>query len=257
MGSSLNNSQKTISFLSIVNSSIGPVNVNFDAETEEQTLDAEEYSKVYDLGVLWSETFQASKSTDSISRSAEIKHLLRRFGKRFSANLVIGNAAYGLKPDYDKLHKLTLKLAPLSSRELKLGAEGALNGKRAIDLAATTGSVAYILHTNSIDELIDYARSRGVHFMVYTLCRIAESRSKAAAELMHIKGVGYFERRRVLREEISTRLGEFSIFGTGQEIAAQINTLVSRGADKIVLYPVFENTSDLIRQMNMLSEWVE
>ncbi|MDG7001244.1 MAG: hypothetical protein JRN15_19280, partial [Nitrososphaerota archaeon] len=206
--------------------------------------------------MLWSETFQASKGTSSaVNKSARIKQLLRKFGKRFSANLVIGNAAYGLKPDYGQLHNMTLKLAPLSARELKLGAEGSINGKRAIDLAASTGSIAYILHTSSIDELLDYARSRGVRFMVYTLCRIAESRSMAAADLMRIKGTGYFERRRVLREEISTRLGEFSIFGTGQEITSQINTLVSGGADKVVLYPVFESLKDLIRQMNMLSDW--
>ncbi len=208
--------------------------------------------------MLWSETFQASKGTSgAVNKSARIKQLLRKFGKRFSANLVIGNAAYGLKPDYGQLHNMTLKLAPLSARELKLGAEGLINGKRAIDLAASTGSIAYILHTSSIDELLDYARSRGVRFMVYTLCRIAESRSMAAADLMRIKGTCYFERRRVLREEISTRLGEFSIFGTGQEITSQINTLVSGGADKVVLYPVFESLKDLIRQMNMLSDWVE
>ena len=234
------------------------MNVNFDAETEEQTLGIEEYSKVYDLGLLWSETFQASRGLSSAaSKSALIKQLLKKFGKKFSANLVIGNAAYGLRPDYSELRKITLRLAPLSARELKLGAEGSVNGKKAIDLAAATGSIAYILHTSSIDELLDYARSCGVRFMVYTLCRIAESRSKAAAELMRIKGTGYFERRRVLREEISTRLGEFSIFGTGQEIAGQIGTLVSRGADKVVLYPVFESMKDLIRQMNMLSEWVD
>lgn len=234
------------------------MNVNFDAETEEQTLGFEEYSKVYDLGLLWSETFQASKGTNSAAnKSTLIRRLLKKFGKRFSANLVIGNAAYGLKPDFGKLHNMTLKLAPLSARELKLGAEGSLNGKRAIDLAASTGSIAYILHTSSIDELLDYAKSLGVRFMVYTLCRIAESRSKAAADLMRIKGTGYFERRRVLREEISTRLGEFSIFGTGQEIASQINSLVSGGADKVVLYPVFENMKDLIQQMNMLSDWVD
>lgn len=213
---------------------------------------------MYDLGVAWSETFQASKEGDSATgKSALIKNLLQKFGRRFSANLVIGNAAYGLRPDYNALHSMTLKLAPLSLRELKLGAEGVVNGKKAIDLAAMTGSTAYILHTTSVDELLNYAKSRGVRFMVYTLCRISNSGSQAAQELMRIKGTSYFERRKILRDEISTRLGEFSIFGTGEEITRQVKGLVSHGASKVVLYPVFESVKDLIRQMNMLSDWIE
>lgn len=74
---------------------------------------------------------------------------------------------------------------------------------------------------------------------------------------MRIKGTTYFERRRILREEISQRLGEFSIFGTGEEISSQIRSLVSRGASKVVLYPVFQGTSDLLNQMNALADWMD
>jgi hypothetical protein len=234
------------------------VNVNFDAETSMEMLETDHYSKVFDLGVPWSETFQASLRDGSlVSKSALIKHLLKKFGRRFSANLVIGNAAYGLRPDYGLFQHMTLRIAPLSNKELKLGAEGLVNGKKAIDLAAETESTAYILHTSAIDDLLSYARGKGVRFMVYTLCRIAETRAVAAAELMRIKGTGYFERRRILREEISQRLGEFSIFGTGSEVVSQVKSLVSRGAAKVVFYPVFQDTSDLISQMNMLADWIE
>lgn len=212
---------------------------------------------MYDLGLRWSETFQASQDHSVVERSAQIKHLLKKYGMRLAANLVIGNAAYGLRPSYDSFHRMTLRLSPLSSAELKLGAEGVANGKRAIDLAANTGATVYILHTNSVHELLEYARGKGVRFMVYTLCRIGESRALAAADLMRIKGTSYFERRRVLREDISQRLGEFSIFGTGKEVVMQVNSLVALGASKVVLYPVFQGTNDLVSQMNMLSDWIE
>lgn len=170
---------------------------------------------------------------------------------------MIGNAACGLRPDYGLLQHMTLRIAPLSKKELKLGAEGMVNGKKAIDLAAETGSTAYILHTSSIEDLLNYACERKVRFMIYTLCRVAETRAIATAELMRIKGTGYFERRRILREEVSQRLGEFSIFGPGEEIVSQIRSLVARGASKVVLYPVFQDMKDLIRQMNMISNWIE
>jgi hypothetical protein len=237
---------------------LGKVNVNFDAETSKEILEFDHYSKVYDLGVTWSETFQASLHDGSlVSKSALIKQLLKKFGKHLSANLVIGNAAYGLRPDYDLLQHMTLRIAPLSKKELKLGAEGLVNGKKAIDLAAETGSTAYILHTSSIGDLLNYACEKNVRFMVYTLCRVAETRAVAAAELMRIKGTGYFERRRILREDISQRLGDFSIFGSGNEIVSQVRSLLSRGASKVVLYPVFQDMNDLISQMNMISDWIE
>ena len=231
--------------------------MNFDAETTSERLDMEDYGRVHDLGARWSETFQASREGSACAKSALIKRLLREFRTHLSANLVIGNAAYGLHPSYDSLERMALRLASLSNREFKLGAEGSTNGKKTIDLAAKTGATAYILHTSSIDRLLDYAKEKNVRFMVYTLCRIAESRAHAAAELMRIKGTGYFERRKVLREEISQRLGEFSIFGTGEEVATQVKSLVARGATKVVLYPVFQGISDLITQMNLLSDWIE
>lgn len=231
--------------------------MNFDAETTSERLDVEDYERVHDLGARWSETFQASKEGSAYTKSALIKKLLREFRTHLSANLVIGNAAYGLRPSYDSFERMALRLASLSSSELKLGAEGFTNGKKTIDLAAKTGATAYILHTSSIDGLLEYAKEKNVRFMIYTLCRIAESRAHAAAELMRIKGTGYFERRKVLREEISQRLGEFSIFGTGEEVVSQAKSLVARGASKVVLYPVFQGTSDLISQMNQLSDWIE
>ena len=249
--------QKTISLLSIVNSALGNINVNFDAETTNESLEMEDYGRIHDLGVSWSETFQASKEGSASRKSALIKRLLKEFRTRLSANLVIGNAAYGLRPSYDSLEHMALRLTPLSSRELKLGAEGSSNGKRAIDLAAKTGATAYILHTSSIDGLLCYAKEENVEFMVYTLCRVSDSKALAAADLMRIKGTGYFERRKVLREEISQRLGEFSIFGTGEEVTSQVKSLVARGASKVVLYPVFEGTADLISQINLLSDWIE
>ena len=249
--------QKTISLLSIVNSTIGSVNVNFDAETQSENLAVEDYGRVHDLGVSWSETFQAAKGGSVHVKSALIKRLLRQFRTHLSANLVMGNSAYGLHPSHDRLEHMALRLTRNSSRELKLGAEGATNGKKAIDLAAKTGSTAYILHTSSIDGLLCYAKERQVRFMVYTLCRIAESRALAAADLLRIKGTGYFERRRVFREEISQRLGEFSIIGTGDDISSQVKSLVARGASKVVLYPVFQSTADLISQMNSLSDWID
>lgn len=237
-----------------MNSSLGSVNVNFDAETSCESLAVEDYTRVNDLGVRWSETYQASIEGPARAKPALIKRLLREFRTRLSANLVIGNAAYGLRPSYESLEHFALRL---SGRELKLGAEGSANGKKSIDLAAKTGATAYILHTSSIDELLNYAKEKGVRFMIYTLCRTAESRAIAAADLMRIKGTGYFERRKVQRDEISQRLGEFSIFGTGEEVLSQVKSLLNRGASKVVLYPVFRGNSDLVSQMNMLADWME
>jgi hypothetical protein len=253
----MNNSQKTISFLSLVNSSLGPLNVNFDAETATESLDVNCFSKVYDLGLKWSETFQSTARTSASERASLIKQLLNKFGKRFSANLVIGNAAYGIDSNYRILRHMALRVALGSNEELKLGAEGLSNGKRAIDLAAQTGSFAYILHTSSVESLMEYSKERGVNFMVYTLLRMAETRSIAARELMRIKGSEYFVRRGVARDDVSQRLAGFSIFGSAEEIISQVLSFVNRGASKVVLFPVFENQRDLIDQLSMLSNCLE
>src|ERR1700730_3892676 len=97
----MTNSQKTISFLSLVNSSLGRVNVNFDAETTAESLDCESFSRIYELGLRWSETYQSSSHISPSEHAAQIRQLLWEFGRRFSANLVLGNAAYGFrKPNY-------------------------------------------------------------------------------------------------------------------------------------------------------------
>ncbi|MFI5420797.1 MAG: hypothetical protein ACHQ1H_07495 [Nitrososphaerales archaeon] len=254
----MSNSQKTISFLSLVNSSLGPVNVNFDAETSSEILAAESFAKIYDLGLKWSETYQASSLVSASERSAFIRELLWEFGRRFSANLVIGNSAYGLEnPHHRELRHLTLEVLAASNGLLKLGAEGLRNGRKAIDLAARTGACAYILRTGAANSLIDYAKVSGVRFMVYSLLRLAETKSIAADQLIRIKGTGYFERRGVARDNVAVRIGEFSIFGSCEEIMAQITSLLDRGASKVVLFPVFENQKDLRSQLNLLSNCTE
>ncbi len=259
---SLDNSQKTISFLSIANSALGSVNVNFDAETEKEMLADGDYEKVYEFGTHWSETYQAStlhNGQSLVEKAAEIRTLLNKFSSKFSPNLVVGNGAYGFKPDFHALHELTMKLNGSSRRRLKLGAEGRRNGKRAIELASKTNSMAYVLHTTSVNELLGYANTNHVDSIVYALCRLSEcTRGQAASDLMRIKGTSYFERRGLSTQEISLRLGEFALFGTGKEVASQIRMLIDCGkASKVALYPVFENSKDLIKQIKMLSEVVE
>ncbi|MDA4130522.1 MAG: hypothetical protein OK457_07100 [Thaumarchaeota archaeon] len=253
----MSNSQKTISFLSMVNSTLGPINVNFDAETSSQCLDIEAFSGIYDLGLRWSETYQSSTRESLTERSALIRQLLWEFGRRFSANLVLGNIAYGLNPKYKMLQHIALHVAPVSNDQLKLGAEGLTNGMKAIDLAAQTRAFAYLLHTSSVDKLIEYSKERGVKFMVYSLLRIAETRSIAAQELMRLKGTEYFERRGVQRDDAQERLGEFSILGCTEEITDQILSFINRGASKVVLFPVFKNQKDLMKQLNLLSNCLE
>jgi hypothetical protein len=233
--------------------------VNFDAETQKEMLTDSDYEKVYQFGTHWSETFQASAigNTQSIiERAAQIRILLNRFGNRLSANLVVGNGGYGFKPDFNALHELTLKLTGFSGKRLKLGVEGRKNGKRAIELASKSDSTAYVLHTPSVHDLLEYAQNNKVKTTVYTLCRFSEiSRSNAASELMRIKGTSYFERRGLSSHEISLKLGEFAVFGTTAEVALQLRTLIDkRKANNVALYPVFENQRDLIKQMRMLSE---
>ncbi|MHB8567534.1 MAG: hypothetical protein ACYC7D_13720 [Nitrososphaerales archaeon] len=253
----LSNSQKTVSFLSLVNSTLGSVNVNFDAETESESLDSEDYGKIYDLGVAWSETFQASPR-NGCSKLSDTCGLLKSYGKLLSANLVIGNAAYGLRPSHRMLENAGTKLALISKKEMKLGAEGSRNGRRAIDLAARTKSTAYILHTPIAPELMRYARSKNVKFALYTLCRIADTESLASIELMRIKGTSYFERRGVLRDNISTLLDHFALYGTRGQFAEKIrNVLDLDGASKVVLYPVFDSFNDLLGQLRILSKFME
>lgn len=217
-----------------------------------------DYEKVYDFGEHWSETYQASALHDRqslVEKAAEIRNLLNRFGKKFSANLVVGNAAYGFKPDFSSLHDLAMKISGASKKPLKLGVEGKRNGKRAIELALKTNSMAYVLHTASAHDLLGYAKTHHVDSIVYALCRFAEEgRAHAASDLMRIKGTSYFERRGVTTGQISSRLGEFAVFGTGEEVALQIRKLIDHGtASKIALYPIFENSKDLMMQMKMLS----
>jgi hypothetical protein len=234
------------------------LNVNFDAETASETLDCESFSGIYDLGVKWSETYQSSVQLCSSESSGLIRHLLWEFGTRFSANLVLGNAAYGLdNSNYRLLRHLALNVASAAGRELKLGAEGLTNGKKSIDIAAHTGAYAYILHTSCANALMEYARERRVKFMVYTLLRIAETRSIAAEELTRIQGTGYFERRGILREAVPQTLGDFSISGNPEEIAAQILSFIDRGASKVVLFPVFASLKDLLTQLKLLSSCLE
>ncbi len=219
----------------------------------------EDYERVYEFGTHWSETYQASALKDGqslVEKAAEIMILLKMFGMRFSANLVLGNKAYGFKPDFHAFQELAMKVSGCSRKRLKLGAEGMRNGRRAIEVAFKTNSMAYVLHTASVNELLGYARTSHVDSIVYALCRLSDdTRGRAASELMRIKGTSYFERRGVSTHEISLRLGEFAVFGTGEEIASQIRRLIDQGkASKVALYPVFENSKDLIKQMKMLSE---
>lgn len=259
---SLDNSQKSISFLSIANSALGPINVNFDAETEKQILSAKDYQRVYDFGANWSETYQASALHDGhslVEKTAQLRYLLNNFGKRFSVNLVVGNAAYGFKPEFSSLHEFAMKLGGVSKGKMKLGAEGKRNGHKAIELASKTNSLAYILQTSSVQELLGYAKLNNVGSIVYALCRISEDgRGSAASELMKIKGNSYFERRGVTSNEISSRLGEFAVFGTAEQVSSQIRSLIDHGrARKVALYPVFKNSQDLIEQMKTLSKIIE
>ncbi|MGI0083756.1 MAG: hypothetical protein ACREBQ_01605, partial [Nitrososphaerales archaeon] len=207
----------------------------------------------------WSETFQASALCDGqslVEKAARVRGLLGKFGKKFSANLVVGNTAYGFKPRFSSLNELAMKLSGASDSRLKLGVEGKRNGKRSIELASKTNSMAYVLHTASVHELLEYAKTHHVDSIVYALCRLSEEgRGRSASDLMRIKGASYFERRGVSTEQTSSRLGEFALFGTGTEVALQIRRLIDhRTAGKIALYPVFSDTKDLIKQMKILSQ---
>jgi hypothetical protein len=227
--------------------------VNFDAETAHQALREEEYRKIYDFGVSWSETFQSSlfHDHDGISR---IETLLKEFGERLSINLVIGNAAYGLKPSFSSLERMARRL---SRSGMKLGVESRMYGRKAIDLASEIGASAYILHTGAMEELLRYSTSKGVSSSVYTLCRISGSGSSAVSEIVSIKGDGYFKRRGVAFEDISAKLGNLAIYGTRRSVVEQISSIFDLGARKVVLYPVFAGTNDLLNQMRELGEIIE
>jgi hypothetical protein len=174
------------------------------------------------------------------------------------ANIVIGNKAYGLRPSSSFLDTAGAFLSTISKSQIKVGAEGEKNGKRAIDLASKTNSIAYILHTPIADLLMDYAMSNGVKYVLYTLCRIGESEALAACDLMRIKGIGYFERRGILRDNISTQLNNFAIYGTRDDVTKKIRDYVDvRGVSKVVLYPVFDSFKDLLGQMRLLSQSME
>lgn len=176
------------------------------------------------------------------------------------ANIVIGNRAYGLTPSSSLLESAGARLSTISrgGRQIKLGAEGERNGKKAIDLAFKTNSIAYILHTPIANQLMDYARAKGVIYALYTLCRIGESEALAASDIMRIKGTSYFERRGILRDNISTQLNNFAIYGTRDLVTKKIRDYVDvKGASKIVLYPVFDSFKDLLGQMRLLSQSME
>ena len=228
--------------------------MNFDAETAHQALKEEEYRKIYDFGVSWSETFQSSlfHDYDGILR---IEGLLKEFGEMLSINLVIGNAAYGLKPSFGSLERMARRLS--RKRGMKLGVESRVYGRKAIDLASEIGASAYILHTGAMEELLSYSASKGVPSSVYTLCRISGSESSAVSEIVGIKGDGYFKRRGVAFEDISSKLGNLAVYGTRKSVAEQISSIFDLGASKVALYPVFAGTSDMLNQMRELGEIIE
>ncbi len=241
--------------------------MNFDAETKSERLERGDYQKIYALGASWSETLQASAC--SIERSGEeedahttskdsisiFSSFLKSFGRRLSANLVVGNSAYGLRPDIRAFERDGTRLALLSMREVKLGAEGMQNGRKAIDLAERTNSIAYILHTPAAADLMRYADSLGVRFVVYTLCRFSETTSSAVAELLRMKGTGYFEWRGVLRDNVASSLRDFALFGTREDVVKGIRRFIDGfGASKVVLYPVFEGHRDLLGQARALAK---
>ena len=224
--------------------------MNFDAEGIDQALQGNEYKKVYDFGLHWSETFQSSHFDGDSTR---IRDLVREFGRRLSINLVIGNAAYGLKPTFHSLEKMVRALS--GECEIKLGAEGKVYGKRAIDLASENHATAYILHTPSMDELLDHAKSKKVCSFVYTLCRISGSKLSAISEISSMKE-GYFKRRGIELEAIAKNIANFAVYGTRDEVAAQISAILDRGASKVVLYPVFYGAKDMLNQVKELGRMV-
>ena len=77
--------------------------------------------------------------------------------------------------------------------------------------------------------------------MVYSLLRIAQTRSISVEQLIRIKGTSYFERRGVAKDNVAERIGEFSIFGSCEEIMKQVTSFLDSGASKVVLFPVSEN----------------
>jgi hypothetical protein len=177
---------------------------------------------------------------------------VRKFGQSLSINLVIGNKAYGLNPKFDSFEKISRGLS--GECQVKLGVEGRVFGKRAIDLASEIGATAYILHTTRLKELLDYASSRNVTSIVYTLCRISDSsKSSAISEIMSIKAP-YFKRRGIELSEIPMKVGDYAVFGTGEEVCGQISNLLELGAGKVVLCPAFKGTKDMLIQMKKLEQ---
>lgn len=182
---------------------------------------------------------------------------MERYNGRLSANLVIGNAAYGIRSNFASLQEMTMKLSNTECGELKLGAEGRINGRKAIDLASKTGSIAYVLHTSFLNDLLGYANERKVASMVYSLCRLSEfDGNSAKQEAVRIKGTGYFERRGVACDEVLSRAGEFGIFGKSEDVVREIRSLIDSGVSKVVLYPIFCSADDLARQLALLSNWM-
>jgi hypothetical protein len=243
----LNNVQKTIFFISIVNGALGKVHVNFDAERRDQALRTSDCQQIYDLGFSWSETFQSSSNFVDIID-------IGNFGRRFSFNLVIGNGAYGLNPNFRSLEKMARSLENRHDG-IKLGVEGIKFGRRAIDLASEIGATAYILHTDNLREHLRYAASKKVPAFVYTLMRISESTQSAVSEVGNYKA-GYFRRRGIESEEIPKRIRDFAVYGTRDEVANQICELFDLGASKVVLSPVFNGIRDMTNQIRELGHIV-
>jgi hypothetical protein len=50
------------------------------------------------------------------------------------------------------------------------------------------------------------------------------------------------------------KVGDYAVFGTGEEVCGQIGNLLSLGTGKVVLCPVFKGTKDMLIQMKKLEQ---
>lgn len=234
-----------------VNSILGNVRVNFDAEYSTNRFNLQKSLELCNTYYKWSETLQTS-AVDANARFKDVVYLLENFNN-FSVNFVIGNKKYDCSEKSSTLEN-TLRAFETNYRHLfreniKIGAERIINGTKSIELCKQYSLTAYLLQNEHTSKLLEKSRQYNVKTAMYTIARIAESKEEALKELLKIIGNGYFNRRGVADSEIKKKSYFFCIFGSESDILNQANRWSNRGVDKLVFNLVFKDLKDYEDQL--------
>jgi hypothetical protein len=212
---------------------LGKVRVNFDAESAKHRLTKEELTKLLESGYKLSETLQASHPR-ALDDSLVLFELLDCY-KHFGLNIVVGHPAYGCSGKFRCVIPFAKKASRFFERT-KIGAEGEMNTKRALEMCKTFGFTFYALLSPKP------LNTQNVKLALYTPFR-ADDSEEQARNVLSESLAGYLKRRGVTQDKLHC----FALYGRVEKLARLAN-----GNTIIVLHPCYRDYKDLAEQLEKL-----